>query len=202
MAHAVQLPLRERKKLDTRRRIFDVASHLFVDLGVQDTTIEAIAQAANVSRPTFFNYFSSKQEVLRELMTRMDEEFVSYILHAVSTGGSTEKRLRLLMAQSGEHIQRWPEMTKLLLIEGMSDLGCPTVETSRMSILNDAMATLVKRGRQEGDIDTKFSIELQVQILVGGYLYGLLNWLSGDLKELDETLQETALFLAEALAPR
>ena len=64
------------------------------------------------------------------------------------------------------------------------------------------MATLVQRGRREGDIDTKFSIELQVQILVGGYLYGLLNWLSGDLKELDKTLQETALFLAEALAPR
>ena len=202
MAHAVQLPLRERKKLDTRRRIFDVASHLFVDLGVQDTTIEAIATAANVSRPTFFNYFSSKQQVLRELMTRMDEEFVSYILHSVSTGGSTEERLQLLMQLSGQHIQRWPEMTKLLLIEGMSDLGCPTVKTSRMSILNDAMATLVKQGRREGDIDTKFSIELQVQILVGGYLYGLLNWLSGDLKALDQTLQETALFLAEALAPR
>lgn len=202
MAHAVQLPLRERKKLDTRRRIFDVASHLFVDLGVQDTTIEAIATAANVSKPTFFNYFSSKQEVLRELMTRMDEEFVAYILHAVATGQSTQERLLLLMKQSGQHIERWPEMTKLLLIEGMSDLGCPTVETSRMSILNDAMANLVKRGRQDGDIDTKFSIELQVQILVGGYLYGLLNWLSGDPKELDQTLQETAVFLAEALAPR
>jgi hypothetical protein len=106
------------------------------------------------------------------------------------------------MTQSGQHIQRRPDMTKLLLIEGMSDLGCPTVETSRMSILNDAMANLVKQGRQDGDIDTKFSIELQVQILVGGYLYGLLNWLSDDLKELDKTLQETALFLAEALAPR
>jgi len=202
MSQATPLPLRERKKRDTRRRICDVASHLFVEDGFDSTTVEAIASESHISKPTFFNYFASKQQVLSELMTRMDEEFVRYIGHAVQEGRSTSERLSVLMKQSAEHIERHPKLTRLLLVEGMSDLGDPNVDTSRMARLNGAMSILVETGRAQGDIGTEFSTELQVQILVGGYLYGLLNWLSGTTRPLHSALQETADFLAEALAPR
>ena len=201
MNHAKRLPLREQKKQDTRRRIKEASSQLFLQRGFDQTTIDAIAAAAQISKPTFFNYFASKQHVLAELMTRMDEEFIRYIRHAVAHGQTTTDRLRRLLSQAAENIQKRPEYTRLLLVEGMSDLGDPNIETSRMAQLNRAMAELVERGRQEHDISLRFSVDLQVQILVGGFLYGLLNWLSGDPRKLQHSLEETAQFLAEALAP-
>ena len=111
MSDPNRIPLREQKKLDTRRRIKEVSSQLFVQRGFGPTTIDAITEAAQISKPTFFNYFASKQQVLAELMTRMDEEFIRYIRQAVAQGDSTADRLSRLMSQAAEHIQKRPEYT-------------------------------------------------------------------------------------------
>jgi AcrR family transcriptional regulator len=53
-------PLRERKKLATRQSIHDAALSLTEQLGLGAVTVEAIADRAEVSVRTFFNYFPSK----------------------------------------------------------------------------------------------------------------------------------------------
>lgn len=56
--------LRERKKRRTRRAIQQVALDLFERQGFDATTIEQIADAAEISPSTFFNYFPSKEDVV------------------------------------------------------------------------------------------------------------------------------------------
>ncbi|MFE9206412.1 TetR/AcrR family transcriptional regulator [Micromonospora sp. NPDC007230] len=56
--------LRERKKAATRLALHEAALRLAVEQGPERVTVEAIADAANVSRRTFSNYFSSKEEAL------------------------------------------------------------------------------------------------------------------------------------------
>ena len=55
---------RERKRRQTRGRIEHAAMALFLDRGFDQTTIEDITDAADVSKRSFFDYFPSKEEVV------------------------------------------------------------------------------------------------------------------------------------------
>lgn len=56
--------LRERKRQETSGRIIEKGLKLFVKNGFEATTLAAIAQAAGISRRTFFYYFKSKEDIL------------------------------------------------------------------------------------------------------------------------------------------
>src|SRR5919205_4414929 len=62
--NAPPVGLRERKKLATRQALHQAAVGLAVERGLERLTVEAIADAADVSRRTFSNYFPNKEEAL------------------------------------------------------------------------------------------------------------------------------------------
>ncbi|MFC5828908.1 TetR/AcrR family transcriptional regulator [Nonomuraea insulae] len=56
--------LRERKKRQTRERISEVALGLFVERGFDNVTIAEVAEAAEVSVNTVYNYFQAKEDLV------------------------------------------------------------------------------------------------------------------------------------------
>ncbi|MFD0690054.1 TetR/AcrR family transcriptional regulator [Actinomadura fibrosa] len=65
-----ELGLRERKKRETRRRISDIATGLFLTRGFDNVTIADVARSADVSVNTVFNYFGTKEDLFFD---RQDE---------------------------------------------------------------------------------------------------------------------------------
>lgn len=51
-----------------RRRVADVALKLFVEKGFQQTSIQDIIEHANISKGTFYNYFSNKNDCIAEIL--------------------------------------------------------------------------------------------------------------------------------------
>jgi AcrR family transcriptional regulator len=70
--------LRERKKQKTKEAIQREAMRLFQEKGYEETTIEEIAEAAEISPSTFFNYFPTKEDVV--LYDRYDPIMASMML--------------------------------------------------------------------------------------------------------------------------
>lgn len=71
--------LRERKKLRTRETVRREAFRLFESNGYAQTTVDQIAEAADVSPRTFFRYFPTKESVLfsDDLLTPIIEAFLA-----------------------------------------------------------------------------------------------------------------------------
>jgi AcrR family transcriptional regulator len=62
-----KLPLREKKKLQVEHKITHSALQLFEKNGYDAVSIDDIAEAAEVSKSTFYNYFATKEAVLVKL---------------------------------------------------------------------------------------------------------------------------------------
>jgi AcrR family transcriptional regulator len=67
--------LREKKAKKTRKRIFDEALQLFKRNGFEHTTVEAIAEAAEVSLSTLYRYFPSKDLILLDTFGGPGKDF-------------------------------------------------------------------------------------------------------------------------------
>ncbi|WP_369234803.1 TetR/AcrR family transcriptional regulator [Streptomyces sp. R21] len=61
---AEAMGLRERKKIQTAKRIYRTAVELFIERGFDDVSVQEIADAAEVSKMTVFNYFGSKEDLV------------------------------------------------------------------------------------------------------------------------------------------
>lgn len=68
--------LRARQKADRTRRILGAASQLFREKGYDAVRIEDIAQVADVSVGTFYNYFRTKGDLLLAIVSMEVEEVV------------------------------------------------------------------------------------------------------------------------------
>lgn len=66
-----------RRKEATRATIIAVARRLFDEQGFQATTVQQIAEAAEVSERTFFRYFESKEDLLLTDMVAVLDEVAS-----------------------------------------------------------------------------------------------------------------------------
>jgi AcrR family transcriptional regulator len=77
--------LRERKKAQTRAAIQRQALRLFRKQGYDNTTVQQIAAAAEVSESTFFRYFPTKEAVV--LWDDLDLEIVSRIRAQPASAG-------------------------------------------------------------------------------------------------------------------
>ncbi|NLU74843.1 TetR/AcrR family transcriptional regulator [Streptomyces sp. HNM0575] len=97
---------RERKKRETRQRISDVATGLMLDRGFDAVTVAEIAESADVSVNTVYNYFPSKEDIFFDRegeMTERPSRIVRERGPGQSAAGALLARLREDIADRSLH---------------------------------------------------------------------------------------------------
>jgi len=121
--------LRERKRRDTRKAILDSAEILFPLRGYRNTTMEAIAERAEIAVGTIYNYFHSKAEVMVELNSRETERVISELRTLDIEGCSVEDMLWEIISRILAVFDRYPR-------ELMRELFSATIENSHSTLTN------------------------------------------------------------------
>jgi len=72
---AVAMSPKVRKRQSrTRQRILDESAHLFVAKGFENVSVEEIIEAAEIARSSFYRFFSSRDQVLTNIIRPVFEQ--------------------------------------------------------------------------------------------------------------------------------
>ncbi len=164
--------LRERKKLKTKEAIQREALRLFQEQGYEETTIDQIAAAAEISPSTFFNYFPSKEDVV--LFDRYDpmlESFMTSLPHDVPLSQSIERALTMFAGA----VQADSET---ILARAMLALEVPEVRARFWEELQKAQTLFAgivakRTGRDAAD----FEVRVLSMVLVTASFEAMVEWL-------------------------
>ena len=170
--------LRERKKQKTREAIQREAMRLFQENGYEETTIEQIAAAVEISPSTFFNYFPSKEDVVLYdaydpmiatlIATRPADEPLSLAIRAVMTaiGTALEKDRDVVYARSR-------------LVVEVPDLRARVWEELERAQAFLGAVVAARTGRDPED----FEIRVVMMSLVAAMMEATREWVRHDGKE-------------------
>jgi AcrR family transcriptional regulator len=82
-----------RPRSDTRERIQDVARELFVQQGVQRTSLQDIADKLGITKPALYYHFTSREELIRSIVQPLIDDGEQFVLHQENRGGVDAREL-------------------------------------------------------------------------------------------------------------
>jgi len=95
---------RTRLSPDKRReQLLETAKTLILERGLQSFTMEAVARTAEVSSPLVYNYFSSRQALLEQLLVREYEMFALDMEAALSQAKNFQEVVKISVTGNFDH---------------------------------------------------------------------------------------------------
>lgn len=190
---------RERKKRETRQKIFNAAIKLFKQYGFEATTIDMISEEADVARGTIFLHFPSKEAILahwgyvriQEIEERREEW---------DYGDSCKQRvLRIYKILNEVNIQNY-DFIKVLIESSMKHRKVLESEKNIYVELRELFADLIEDAQEKGRLKTKFNPLVAANMLENIYYNALYDWVRSDGGwPLEEIMEEKVSIVFEGL---
>ncbi|MGC9357989.1 MAG: TetR/AcrR family transcriptional regulator [Anaerolineae bacterium] len=98
----------DRRKERTHRRLIEVADDLFRRKGFDVTTVEEIAERADVAKGTFFNYFESKEALL---IAVVGDKITLTLEAPMASDTPAPERIRLMLIRLWEALLPYRHLT-------------------------------------------------------------------------------------------
>src|ERR1700691_2543536 len=148
---------RERRRVETRERIYRAALRIFAQRGYLETTVEDITDAADVGKGTFFNYFPTKEHVLATYGEQRVAAIERALNKARSTNHSVSAVLKALATDLAGQSSQSPDLLRSIFA---AHLSCAPVRAELQNRLQRArrlLAEIFVLGQQKGEIRRDYS---------------------------------------------
>lgn len=152
---AAPLGLRERKKQKTLERIRREAYRLFAENGYEATTVDQIADAAEISPSTFFRYFPTKEDVV--VQDEYDPALADAIRARPADEPMVDALLNALKGPLGQMLEQDREELLLRTRIMFSDPAIRARSVAEQQRSEDAIAAIIaeRTGRDAADLEVK-----------------------------------------------
>jgi AcrR family transcriptional regulator len=199
-----ELPgLRERKKARLRQQIVETALRLFHKRGYESTRIEDIVKVLEISQPTFFRYFPSKDAVLREVGKKGFACQTERLKLELSSQAATAERLRRFYETMAKLTEADRPLWQAVVLAGAMDpVRSPDMrepEEASVSLLREILA----QGQDRGDVTRAFPVVHLAEFMEGLFNTVVRQWavdLTGPHK-LTERVRSAVEFFLRAAKP-
>jgi AcrR family transcriptional regulator len=186
--------------MHTRAEIVRVAFDLFGKHGFERVSVEMIAEAAGISRATFFNYFPQKELILHEIASSRMQKLKSS-LAAFNTANTvpTLPRIVQVILKISEENARISRQSKKLLLEIIFRLASQGLLLTAREQAIEALADAINRvPRRKGCTARKIA-----DAIFAIYIGTMLEWLMQQnvpLQWLRKTMRERLQLLLKGVA--
>jgi AcrR family transcriptional regulator len=168
--------LRERKKARLRQQIIDTAVKLFRKRGYENTRIDDIVEILEISQPTFFRYFPTKDAVLREVGRRGFTCQMERLKFELSSKATTAERLRRFYRSLARIAEADRPLWQAVVLSGAMD----PVRTPDMREPEQATVRLLReildQGQASGEVTPDFPIVHLAEFMEGLYTTVVRQW--------------------------
>ena len=170
----VELSRRERKKEETRHRIFHAAIDLFRERGFEQTTVDDITEKADVAKGTFFNYFHRKDAVLAYLTEERLLAFEENAGALLADARPVREKLVDLYTMAASAYAEDRDLSQYVLVELMAHAFSPANEV--MTRWHDQIVRIIAQGQEAGALRRDMDPVRCEELLQGVYFATLYQW--------------------------
>ncbi|MFZ0288521.1 MAG: TetR/AcrR family transcriptional regulator [Candidatus Sulfotelmatobacter sp.] len=171
-----EIGLRQRKKARLKRQIIETSIKLFRKHGYEKTRIDDIVQALEISQPTFFRYFPTKDAVLREVGERGYACICERLRSELSSKAGTEERLRRLYVTMAREVEADRRLWQAVVLSGAMD----PVRSAELRGHEEAAASLLReiltQGQKRGEVTRAFPVVHLAEFMEGLYNTVVRQW--------------------------
>ena len=193
------LSRRERRKAEVRGRIVEAAVDLFGEVGFANTKVSEICERADVAHKTFFNYFPTKRDVLREIASGSIDELLEDIATTCRQHVSSRERIRHFFERVADYATDAGPMHRELLTEVIHVAHETNNQGEQAQRLHEAFSAIVREGCKAGDLRSDHSVQTQTEMILGAYYALMFNWAHLESYPLRRQALAAARFLTDAL---
>jgi AcrR family transcriptional regulator len=173
---AVPLATRQERKEARRRRLLAAALLILSERGYNDTSVDQVVAQARTSKSTFYEFFDSKEDCVRDLLAREGGTLIHTVTSAAAQGAGHRDRMRRGITAFVRACAAQRELAHVLLVEsvGISE----RIEAVRHE-LQDRFAAVVEEEVRRAAADQDAFYAAVDPVVFGRAVVGAVNEATG-----------------------